>query len=162
MLETARGGILREGLGFDRCDVAVVTNIGEGDHLGLGRHQHARGAGQGEAHASSTSVAPDGTAVLNADDPLVAEMAAHCPGAVIFFALDGRSSGHRRSIARAGGRAVFVRDDADRPGRGRRARFRWSALDRVPLTHGGQIGFQVENTLAAVAAAWALGMPARR
>ena len=35
MLETARGGILREGLGFDRCDVAVVTNIGEGDHLGL-------------------------------------------------------------------------------------------------------------------------------
>ena len=36
MLETARGGILRAGLGFDRCDVAVVTNIGEGDHLGLG------------------------------------------------------------------------------------------------------------------------------
>ena len=35
VLETARGGILREGLGFDRCDVAVVTNIGEGDHLGL-------------------------------------------------------------------------------------------------------------------------------
>ena len=36
VFETARGGILREGLGFDRCDVAVVTNIGEGDHLGLG------------------------------------------------------------------------------------------------------------------------------
>src|SRR5207244_8429664 len=36
VLETARGGILREGLGFDRCDVAVVTNIGEGDHLGVG------------------------------------------------------------------------------------------------------------------------------
>ena len=35
VLETARGGILRAGLGFDRCDVAVVTNIGEGDHLGL-------------------------------------------------------------------------------------------------------------------------------
>ena len=35
VLETARGGILREGLGFDRCDVAVVTNIGEGDHLGM-------------------------------------------------------------------------------------------------------------------------------
>ena len=35
VFETARGGILREGLGFDRCDVAVVTNIGEGDHLGL-------------------------------------------------------------------------------------------------------------------------------
>ena len=36
VLETARGGILREGLGFDLCDAAVVTNIGEGDHLGLG------------------------------------------------------------------------------------------------------------------------------
>ncbi len=35
VLETARGGILRAGLGFDRCDVAVVTNIGEGDHLGI-------------------------------------------------------------------------------------------------------------------------------
>ena len=44
VLETARGGILREGLGFDRCDIAVVTNIGEGDHLGPVRYSNARAA----------------------------------------------------------------------------------------------------------------------
>lgn len=40
VLETARGGMLREGLGFDRCNVAIVTNIGMGDHLGIGLCQH--------------------------------------------------------------------------------------------------------------------------
>ena len=89
VLETARGGILREGLGFDQCDVAVVTNIGEGDHLGL------RGIETLEelARVKRTvveAVAPTGAAVLNAADPLVAAMADHCPGAVIFFARDCR------------------------------------------------------------------------
>ena len=49
VLETARGGILREGLGFDRCDVAVVTNIGEGDHLGLDDINTVEGPGAGQA-----------------------------------------------------------------------------------------------------------------
>ena len=74
VVETARGGILREGLGFDRCHVAVVTNIGEGDHLTL------RGIDTLEelARVKRTvveCVAPDGVAVLNAADPLVAAMA---------------------------------------------------------------------------------------
>ena len=107
VLETARGGILREGLGFDRCDVAVVTNIGKGDHLGL------RGIETLEdlARVKRTvveAVAPDGAAVLNAADPLVAAMAEHCPGTVIFFAATDDEpvlAAHRA----AGGRAVFVR-----------------------------------------------------
>ncbi len=69
VLETARGGILREGLAFDRCDVAVVTNIGEGDHLGLGgvetREQLAR-----VKRTIVDAVGADGAAVLKADDPL--------------------------------------------------------------------------------------------
>ena len=60
VLETARGGILREGLGFDRCDVAVVTNIGEGDHLGLAGDRDGRGAGAGQAGHVVEAVAPDG------------------------------------------------------------------------------------------------------
>ena len=73
VLETARGGILREGLGFDRCDVAVVTNIGNGDHLGL------CDINTPEALASVKRsivdvVPPNGTAVLNAADPLVVAM----------------------------------------------------------------------------------------
>ena len=68
MLETARGGILREGLGFDRCDVAVVTNIAEGDHLGLADvdtpEQLAR-----VKRTVVEAVAPGGAAVLRADCP---------------------------------------------------------------------------------------------
>src|SRR5439155_24787205 len=83
VLETARGGILREGLGFDRCDVAVVTNIGEGDHLGLHDIETLEKLAQVK-RAPVDVVGPGGAAVLKADDPLVVEMAPHCPGAVVF------------------------------------------------------------------------------
>jgi cyanophycin synthetase len=156
VLETARGGILREGLGFDRCDVAVVTNIGAGDHLGL------RGVDTPEdlARVKRTvveAVAPGGAAVLNAAEPLVAAMAGHCPGEVIYFARDGGHpvvAGHREE----GGRAVFARDGAVVLAHGAREEA-LLPLARVPLTHGGRVPFQVENALAAAAAAWALGEP---
>jgi cyanophycin synthetase len=154
VLETARGGILREGLAFDRCDVAVVTNIGGGDHLGL------RGVATVEelARVKRTvveAVAATGAAVLNAADPLVAAMASHCPGTVIYFARDAN---HRVVAAHraAGGRAVFVRDGSIILATGG-AEERVVALTDVPLTHGGGVGFQVENVLAAVAATWWLG-----
>ena len=60
VLETARGGILRAGLGFDRCDVAVVTNIGEGDHLGLNDIDTLREAGHASDARSSERRTPEG------------------------------------------------------------------------------------------------------
>src|SRR5205085_6523172 len=81
VLETARGGILRAGLGFDRCDVAVVTNIGEGDHLGIADVNTTEQL----AWIKSTLVAavpPHGTAVLNAADPLAAAAAEYCRGSI--------------------------------------------------------------------------------
>ncbi|HEU0116573.1 MAG TPA: Mur ligase family protein, partial [Thermomicrobiales bacterium] len=156
IVETARGGILREGLGFDRCHVAVVTNIGEGDHLNL------RGVETLEdlARVKRTpieSVAPDGAAVLNAADPLVADMAGHCPGRVIFFARDGN---HPLLVAHRarGERAVLVRDNAIILAEGEREEV-LMPLERVPLTHSGRAGFQVENALAACAAVWSLKVP---
>jgi cyanophycin synthetase len=156
VFETARGGILREGLGFDQCDVAIVTNIGEGDHLGISDidtvEQLAR-----VKRTIVEAVSGNGSAVLKADDPLVAAMASHCPGSVVFFAIDGNHPvvSERR---RVGGRVAFVRDHAivlaDGP-----SEIRLLTLDRIPLTHNGRIGFQVENVLAAAAACWALGMP---
>ena len=156
VLETARGGVLRAGLGFDRCDVAVVTNIGEGDHLGLSEVDTPETLARVKRCIVEV-VSPKGTAVLNAADPLVAAMAGHCPGSVTFFAL---SADHPVIVRHrgTGGRAVYVRDghiwmaEADREEC-------FIALDRVPITNGGKIGFHVENTLAAVAAAWALGIP---
>jgi cyanophycin synthetase len=156
VLETARGGILRAGLGFDRCDVAVVTNIGEGDHLGLA-DIHTPEQLAKVKRTVVEALAPTGTAVLNAADPLVAAMATHCPGSVVFFARDGAHPLIVESRCR-GARAAFVRDNAialaDGPNE-----FTLLSLQRIPLTIGGQIGFQIENVLATAAACWALGIP---
>jgi cyanophycin synthetase len=164
VLETARGGILREGLGFDACDVAVVTNIGKGDHVGLRGidtleelARVKRVVVEAVAPPGSPWRPPGGTAVLNAEDPLVAMMAEHCPGSVIYFARDAGFPGVEAHRA-TGGRAVVVRGgnlvlaEADREEV-------LLSLAQVPLTHAGSVGFQVENVLAATGAAWALGLP---
>jgi cyanophycin synthetase len=150
--ETARGGILREGLGFDRCDVAVVTNIGEGDHLGTNDVDTPEQL----ANVKSTivwAVRETGYAVLNATDPLVVDMVKWCAGGVIFFA-------QAEHLIR-GGRAAFVRNNAIFLAIGAAATELVSLL-QVPLTHGGLVGFHVENALASAAAAWAVGLPLDR
>ncbi len=154
VLETARGGMLREGLGFDRCSVAVVTNIGEGDHLGM-NHVHTPEEVARVKQIIVQNVAPTGYAVLNAADPLVAGMAPHCAGKVIFFAQNAfhpvlvthRARGHR---------VVFIEDGDIVVAEG--AHLHRMKLANVPLTRGGLLGFQVENTLAAVGACWALDL----
>ncbi|MBL8797139.1 MAG: SET domain-containing protein-lysine N-methyltransferase [Planctomycetia bacterium] len=156
VLETARGGILREGLGFDRCDVAVMTNIGAGDHLGIFDIESPEQL----AWVKSTivaSVAPTGAAVLNAADPLVVDMARWCKGAVVYF---GRDAGLPAIAAHraAGGRAVVAHDNCVVLCEGERE-IVLLPLEQVPLTHGGRVGFHVENALAAAAAAWAQGVP---
>jgi cyanophycin synthetase len=156
VLETARGGILREGLGFDLCDVAVVTNMGEGDHLGLGEIHTLEKLALVKRTIVDV-VAPTGSAVLNAADPLVAEMAPKCPGSVIFFARDSNHPVIAAHLGR-GGRAVFVRHEAVVLAEGDEETV-LIALARVPLTLHGRIEFQVENVLAACAAAWSLGLP---
>lgn len=156
VLETARGGIVRAGLGFDRCDVAVVTNIGEGDHLGISDIETPEKLAQFK-RCIVEAVSKEGHAVLKADDPLTAAMADKCPGSTIFFALDPAElviQGHRAR----GGRALFVRHNTVILAEGE-VETPLVPLDHVPLTHGGRISFQVENTLAAAAAAWAMGMP---
>ncbi|HEV3025909.1 MAG TPA: Mur ligase family protein, partial [Pirellulales bacterium] len=155
VLETARGGILRAGLGFDRCDVAVVTNIGEGDHLGISQIETLEDLAAVK-QTIVNALAANGTAVLKANDPLVARMAGDCKAAVIFFATDGT---HPVVVEQrqAGGRAIFVRRGSVILAEGA-VETQLVALDDVPLAHGGRIAFQVENVLATAAAAWALGI----
>lgn len=154
VLETARGGVLREGLGFDRCDVAVVTNIGIGDHLGLNYISTVEDLAVVK-RVVVQNVATSGMAVLNASDPMVARMAAECPGAITFFAIDG----HHPVVAmhRAQGRRALYRDgDAIVATVGdQEVRL---ALSDIPLTYNGTIGFQIENVMASIGAAWALGI----
>src|SRR5262249_9201695 len=97
VFEVARGGILREGLGFDWCDVGVVTTLGEGGHLGANGIDTIEQLARVKRTVVET-VAPTGAAVLNAADPLVVEMAEYCRGSVVYFALDVNAPvvrGHR-------------------------------------------------------------------
>ncbi len=156
VFETARGGILREGLAFDYCDVAVVTNIGDGDHLGISDVNTPEELAKVK-RCIVEAVSPEGYAVLNANDPLVVEMAAHCHGSIVFFAL----SPEHPVIVRhrgVGGRAAFVRDNWIVLAEAQREE-RVVSLDSLPLTRHGKISFQVENSLASIAAAWSVGIP---
>ena len=153
VFETARGGVLREGLGFDMCDVAVITNIGLGDHLGLNFITTVDELAVVK-RVIVENVAPNGTAVLNAADPVVAAMAHHCHGNIIFFARDRMNpvlATHRAQ----GKRVVHVERDAIICSEGRKKHR--IPLANVPLTRNGTIGFQVENAMAAAATGWALG-----
>ena len=155
VFETARGGLLREGLGFDRCDVAVVTNVGAGDHLGMNFITTVEDLAMLK-RVVVQNVSPTGTAVLNACDPTVAAMADHCPGSVTFFGAD---PAHPRLVTHRaqGKRVVYPDGDALVAACGddeHRIPF-----GSIPFTRGGSIGFQLENAMAAVGAAWALGMP---
>lgn len=156
VLETARGGILREGLGFDLCDVAVVTNVGEGDHLGLNGIDEVRDLARVKA-VPVRAVSARGAAVLSADDPLVVEMAKLCRGTVVYFSRNPSSpvlAAHRA----AGGTVVTVLDGQLAIAHGRQVTH-VGRVDQLPLTIGGRVGFQIDNLLAAVAATHWLGLP---
>jgi cyanophycin synthetase len=155
VFETARGGLLREGLAFDVCQVAVVTNIGAGDHLGLNYITTVEDLAVLK-RVIVQNVASDGYAVLNANDPYVVNMASMCPGRVIYFAADPALPALAAHLLQ-GMRCVFVYEGelVAREGDFRIA----IPLADIPLTLNGSIGFQVENAMASVAAAWGAGVP---
>jgi cyanophycin synthetase len=156
VFEAARGGILREGCGFDLCDVAVVTNIASGDHLGIAEIDTPEQIAWVKG-AIVAAVRPSGAAVLNAADPLVVAMKKWCKGQVVYFDANPANPVIVEHLAQ-GGLAATVRDGwivlCDGPRETRLAH-----LDRVPLVHRGLVDFQVENVLASAAAAWRLGVP---
>jgi cyanophycin synthetase len=154
VFETARGGILREGLAYDRCKVAVVTNIGAGDHLGLNYITTVEDLAVLK-RVIVMNVDASGYAVLNATDPIVAAMAAKCKGKVIFFGADRYHPVVATHLAQ-GKRTVYVENNQLVAVEGKNEQR--ISLSDVPITFNGTIGFQVENTMAAVAAAWAAGI----
>jgi cyanophycin synthetase len=156
VLETARGGVLRSGLGFEECDVGIVLNV-SADHLGLG------GINTLEQLAEVKSVVPAvvrrrGYAVLNGDDPLVLAMAQRTRGDLVLFStVDGRGNPHLERHVEEGGTAATIEENTFVIRRGRLCIPIAAATD-VPLTLGGAARFQYGNILAAVAAAYVQGM----
>ena len=157
VFEVARGGILREGLGYGRNDVAVVLNVAP-DHLGL------RGIETVEQLARVKqviveAVPKNGAAVLNADDPLVAGMRRACSGEVVWFSLvpDNRMI---EDHCRRGGKAVVLEKgelgDLIVLVHGRR-RMPLAYTHLLPATFNGKALFNVQNAMAAAGAAYCAG-----
>jgi cyanophycin synthetase len=162
VFEVARGGIVREGLGYDRNDVAVVTNV-TGDHLGIGGID-SLGQLANVKGVVVEAVPRSGTAVLNADDSLVYRMGRHCAGRVVLFsmALEKGEDGFDRVDGHAGrGGAAFCLEQTSQ-GELMVLRFGPRTMPvlythLMPATFGGRARMNVANALAAAAAAWAAG-----
>jgi cyanophycin synthetase len=156
VLETARGGILRAGLGFEECDVGVVLNV-SGDHLGLrGIHTVEQLADVKSVIASV--VRRDGHAVLNADDPLVYAMRERTSADVVLFSArnEGENALVQDHVAR-GGIAACLQNGTFVVRRGK-LRIPIATEREVPLMLGGAARFQRQNVLAAIASAYVRGM----
>jgi cyanophycin synthetase len=161
VLECARGGIMREGLAYDWSDVGVITNI-QRDHFG----QDGIEDEEDILHVKSLiadRVKAGGTVVLNAADPYLIRIHEHprfqkIPRTVVYFALDAANPVIRQHL-RQGGTAFYVKHNWVIEARGPGVdETRLLPLADVPCTWGGQAGFQVENVLAAVAAARSQGV----
>ncbi len=158
VFEVARGGILREGLGYGRNDVAVVLNV-TGDHLGLGEIETMEQLAAVK-RVIVEAVPRDGFAVLNADDPLVASMRRHCSGSVILFSVQPENELVERWVRR-GGKAVVLEQEPQgelmviRDGSRRTMPLGHTHL--FPATFDGRARMNVQNALAAAAAAHAAG-----
>jgi cyanophycin synthetase len=157
VFEVARGGILREGLGYGRNDVAVVTNV-TGDHLGMKEIETLEQLAAVK-RVVVEAVPRNGSAVLNADDPLVADMRKHCSGSVILFSMQVHNDLVERWVRR--GRKAMVLDRDERGERivireGRRT-MPIAYTHLLPATYEGRARMMVQNSMAAAAAAHAAG-----
>jgi cyanophycin synthetase len=156
VIESSEIGVIREGLAFDRCQVAVVTNLGSGDHMAEQYVDNRELVGRA-IRAPVDVVLPDGFAVLNADEPEVAAMAQKCRGGVVYFAREPGSDLVREHLAK-GGRAVCVSDSALVALHGEQVQ-RLLELDSVRSEALGLPQILVDNLLAAAGAGIALGLP---
>ncbi|PKA83206.1 cyanophycin synthetase [Ulvibacter sp. MAR_2010_11] len=154
VLECARGGLLRAGLGFHKCDVGIVTNV-EADHLGLkGIHtveQLAKVKG-----VIPETVLPEGYAILNADDDLVYDMRRTVNCNVALFSMD-ENNPRIQALQRLGGITAVFEDGFVTICRGV-WKMRIMRVEQIPLTYGGKATFMIKNVLAAVLAAHVRGI----
>lgn len=155
VLETARGGILRSGLGYDRCNIGVVTNV-TGDHLGLKGIDTVAGLARVK-EVVPASVLRDGASVLNADNEWTAQMTRSARGEIIFFGMDEENPVMRDHI-RQRGRGVLLKQTSQ----GEmitiyESRRETSLLlaTQIPATIEGRVRVNIENAMAAAAAALA-------
>ncbi len=157
VLETARGGLLRAGLGFHHCDIGIVTNIAP-DHLGLKGintiEQMARVKG-----VIPETVLPDGYAILNADDELVYDMRKNVKCNVALFSMDEENERIKKHAKNNGLSAIYENGFITI------CKGTWKMrivkAVNVPLTYGGKARFMIQNVLPAVLTGYIRGFDLR-
>ena len=150
VLECARGGILRAGLGFHNCDVAVVTNVAE-DHMGLGGIDTLEKLARVKAVAAHT-VFPKGYAILNADDDLVYQMHEDLDCKVAYFSLHEDNHRIKKHCAKGGIAAIYENGYVTIV-KGT-WKIRVEKVTNIPLTFSGMAEFNIANVLAAILATY--------
>ncbi|MFZ6051824.1 cyanophycin synthetase [Halocola ammonii] len=150
VLETARGGILREGLGFNKCDIGIVTNI-TSDHLGMkGIHSL-----EGLARVKSVvveNVTPEGYSILNADDDMVYSMREDIESKIALFSLYENNERIIEHCAAGGIAAVYENGYITINKGGWKIRI--EKVVNIPLTFSGRAVFMIQNVLPATLAAF--------
>jgi cyanophycin synthetase len=150
VLESARGGLLRAGLGFHTCDVAVVTNVAE-DHLGLGGIDTIEKLARLKGTVPRT-VRPGGYAILNAEDDLVYDMRKELDCKVALYALNPDNARIKEHTAKGGLAAVYEQNYITIIKGGWRIRV--EKVENIPITFNGMAEFNVANVMAATLAVY--------
>ena len=154
VLETARGGIIRSGLGYDFCDIAVITNI-TCDHLGQDGIKDMQDLLFVKSLVAE-SVHPEGYVILNADDPNVVEISRWVRAEVIYFSKKKNNVILKRHLSQ-GGKAVFIRSNCIYTAEGLKIKF-LGRVTELPVTLKGKASHHIENALAAAAVGKAFGL----
>lgn len=154
VLETARGGIIRAGLGFDNCDIGVVTNIAA-DHLGMKDINNLDDLARVKS-VVPRSVSKKGYAVLNAEDPHVFNMRKLVDGYCVYFSMDENHPNIERQARR--GRISCVYENGYVTILKGKWKVRIEKAMNIPLTYGGRAEFMIQNVLAATLACFVHGV----
>ncbi|HBT49583.1 MAG TPA: cyanophycin synthetase [Caldanaerobacter subterraneus] len=154
VLETARGGIIREGLGYDLADIGVITNISE-DHLGIDGIETLEDLAFVKALVVE-AVKEDGYSVLNADDPMTTYLAQRAKGKIIYFSMYDNNLTVKKHIEK-GGIAVYVKDGVIVIANGQIIPV--VKIEEIPAALSGKVLYNVENALAAIAASYGVKVP---
>jgi cyanophycin synthetase len=154
VLETARGGIVRAGLGYDLADVGIVTNV-TADHLGLDGIDSLEEMAFVKALVVE-AVKDCGHAVLNADDPMTASILPRVRVKTVFFTSDIEKAAQK--YEKQAHCFVYAQDGIIKIKNGQE-QADIIHIEDIPITAGGTIACNTENSLAAAAALWALGLP---
>ncbi|PTS94291.1 cyanophycin synthetase [Pedobacter sp. HMWF019] len=153
VLETARGGILRAGLGFNKCDIGVVTNIQE-DHLGISDIHNLDDLTRVKAVVIG-AVKRDGWAVLNADNKYCIKIANDADCKIAYFSMDEKNPAIVEHCKKGGTAAIY--ENGYITIKKGDWKIRVDKVTHVPITFGGSVDFMIQNVLAATLAAFLCG-----